>query len=127
MDVSVINPCPNELAKLKSAGLAISTVNPKDAFAQDVGVKEIFGVPILFAYNMRADMPADTVYAILNGLYKARDQLVAADPGFTPLAKDFVGMQVSGINASEYPRPRGPRQVPEGAQGVGCQVENSGR
>lgn len=100
MDISVINPCPNEVAKLKSAGLAISTVNPKDAFAQDVGVKDIFGVPILFAYNMRADMPADTVYAILNGLYKARDQLVTADPGFTPLAKDFVGMQVSGINAN---------------------------
>jgi TRAP-type uncharacterized transport system substrate-binding protein len=25
---------------------------------------------------------------------------VKIDPGFTPMAKDFIGMQVSGINAN---------------------------
>ena len=100
MDISVINPCPNEVAKLKSAGLAISTFSPKPAFAQDVGVKEISGVPILFGYNFRADMPENVVYQMLVGLYKNRDKLVAADPGFTPLSKNFVAMQVNGINAN---------------------------
>ena len=56
MDITVINPCESEIAKMKAAGLTISTVHPKTAFTQDVGVKEIFGVPILFGYNMRADM-----------------------------------------------------------------------
>jgi TRAP-type uncharacterized transport system substrate-binding protein len=100
MDITVINPCESEIAKMKAAGLTISTVHPKTAFTQDVGVKEIFGVPILFGYNMRADMPEDVVYRILSGLYKAREQLVAADPGFKPLASDFTGMQTSGINAN---------------------------
>lgn len=99
MDVKVINPCPDEVAKLKSAGLAISDVSPS-VFSKDVGVKEIQGVPILFAYNMRADMPEDVVYKLLSAFYKNRDALAKADGGFASMAKDFVGMQVNGIKAN---------------------------
>jgi TRAP transporter TAXI family solute receptor len=100
MDVKVINPCPQEVAKLKSAGLAVVDVDPKNAFSKDLGVKQIEAVPILFGYNVRADMPEDVVYKMLNAFYKERDNLAKADPGFTPLAKDFVGMQVQGISAN---------------------------
>jgi TRAP-type uncharacterized transport system substrate-binding protein len=31
---------------------------------------------------------------------KNKDKLATADPGFTPMAKDFVGMQVQGVNAN---------------------------
>jgi len=57
-------------------------------------------VPILFAYNVRADMPDDVVYKLLNAFYKNRESLAKSDPGFTPMAKDFVGMQVQGISAN---------------------------
>ena len=100
MDVRVINPCPAEVTKLKAAGLAVVDVDPKVAFSKDVGVKQIQGVPILFAYNMRADMPEDVVYKMLSAFYKNRESLAKSDPGFTPMAKDFVGMQVQGINAN---------------------------
>jgi TRAP-type uncharacterized transport system substrate-binding protein len=100
MDVKMINPCPDEVAKLKAAGLAIADVNPKNAFSKDVGVTAIQGVPILFGYNVRADMPEDVVYKMLNAFYVNREKLAAADPGFTPMAKDFVGMQVNGIAAN---------------------------
>jgi TRAP transporter TAXI family solute receptor len=100
MDVRVINPCPDEVTKLKAAGLSVSEVNPKNAFTKDVGVKEILGVPILFAYNVRADMPEDVVYKMLKAFYENRDKLAQADPGFAAMAKDFVGMQVSGIAAN---------------------------
>lgn len=99
MDVTVINPCPDEMEKLQKAGMQISDVSPS-VFAKDVGVKEIKGVPILFAYNMRADMPEDVVYKLVSAFYKNRDALAKADPGFTPMAKDFIGMQVSGIKAN---------------------------
>ena len=100
MDLQVINPCPDEVAKLKAAGLAVVDVDPKDAFSKDVGVKGIRGVPILFAYNMRADMPEEVVYKLLSAFYKNRDALAQADAGFTPMAKDFVGMQVQGVSAN---------------------------
>ena len=99
MDVKIVNPCPDEVEKLKAAGLGVVEVSPK-VFTKDVGVPKINGVPILFAFNMRADMPEDVVYRLLSGLYKNRDALVKADPGFGPMAKDFVGMQVGGISAN---------------------------
>ncbi len=100
MDVKVVNPCPEEVAKLKAAGLSITPVDPKNAFSKDVGVQEILGVPILFAYNVRPDMPEEVVYKILSAFYQNRDKLAATDPGFSALAKDFIGMQVSGISAN---------------------------
>ena len=100
MDVKVVNPCPNEIEKLKAAGLTITSIDPKTAFAKDVGVKEILGVPILFAYNVRPDMPEDVVYKMLKALYDNREKLASIDTGFTALAKDFVGLQVAGINAN---------------------------
>jgi TRAP-type uncharacterized transport system substrate-binding protein len=99
MDVKVVNPCPDELDKLQKAGLTIAEVSPK-VFAKDVGVEGIKGVPILFAYNMRPDMPEEVVYKLLSAFYKNRDALAKADAGFTPMAKDFVSMQVNGIKAN---------------------------
>jgi TRAP transporter TAXI family solute receptor len=100
MDIRVVNPCPDEVAKLKSAGLVIENVDPKAAFSKNVGVQQIQGVPILFGYNVRPDMPEDVVYKMINAFYKNKDKLAAADPGFTPMAKDFVAMQVNGIKAN---------------------------
>jgi uncharacterized protein len=99
-DVAVVNPCPDEIEKLKAAGMTIATIDPKGAFSKDVGVKEILGVPILFAYNVRADLPEDIVYRMLSTFNKSRDKLASLDPGFSALAKDFVGLQVAGINAN---------------------------
>lgn len=100
MDVKVINPCPEEVAKLKAAGLAVVNIDPKDVFAKDIGVRQIQAVPILFAYNVRADMPEDVVYKMLSAFYKNRESLAKSDPGFTPMARDFIGMQTQGINAN---------------------------
>jgi uncharacterized protein len=99
-DIKLINPCPQEIDKLKAAGLAPVEVDATKAFSKDVGVKTVLGVPILFGYNVRADMPEDVVYKMLAAFYKERESLAKADPGFTPMARDFVGMQVSGIAAN---------------------------
>jgi TRAP transporter TAXI family solute receptor len=99
MDVKIVNPCPDEIAKLQAAGLVVADVSPT-VFTKNIGVDGIKGVPILFAYNMRSDMPEDVVYKLLSAFYKNRDALAKADPGFAPMAKDFVGMQVNGIRAN---------------------------
>jgi TRAP transporter TAXI family solute receptor len=100
MNISVINPCADEVAKLKAAGLAIADVDPKNAFTKSVGPSTLQGVPILFGYNVRSDMSGAVVYKMIKAFYDKRDDLVKVDPGFTPMAKDFVGMQVQGINAN---------------------------
>jgi TRAP-type uncharacterized transport system substrate-binding protein len=101
VELKAINPSPDEVKKLTAAGLAPLEVDPKKAFSKDVGVKTILGVPLLFGFNVRADMPEDVVYKIVNALYNKREELLKSDPGFAPLASDFTGMQARGINA--YP------------------------
>jgi len=100
MDVRVINPCADEIEKLKAAGLSVVDVDPKGAFSKDVGPSVLKGVPILFGYNARTDMPEDVVYKMLKAFYDKKDELVKVDPGFGVMAKDFVGMQAQGINAN---------------------------
>ena len=100
MDIRVINPCPDEVAKLKAAGLAVSDVDAKGAFSKSVGPSTLQGVPILFGYNARPDMPEDAVYKMVKAFYEKRDELVKLEAGFTPMAKDFVAMQVQGIDAN---------------------------
>jgi TRAP transporter TAXI family solute receptor len=100
MDIRVVNPCPDEIAKLKAAGLGVVDIDPKGAFSKDVGPSPIKGVPILFGYNMGTNIPEDVVYKMLVAFYKNKDALAKNEPGFTPMANDFVGMQVAGINAN---------------------------
>ena len=59
-------------------------VDQAKAFSKDVGVKTILGVPILFGYNVRADMPEEVVYKMLEGVYDNREKLARVDPGFYP-------------------------------------------
>jgi TRAP transporter TAXI family solute receptor len=100
MDIAVINPCADEVAKIKAAGLGIADVEAKNAFTKSVGAQTLQGVPILFGYNVRTDVPEALVYKMVKAFYDKKDELVKIEPGFTPLAKDFVGMQVQGINAN---------------------------
>ena len=100
MDIRVVNPCPDEVAKIKAAGLAIVDVDPKAAFSKNVGPATLMGVAILFAHNAGTNIPEDVVYKMLIGVYKNKDDLAKSEPGFIAMAKDFVGMQVQGINAN---------------------------
>ena len=100
MDIRVVNPCPDEIAKIKAAGLSVVEIDPKGAFSKPVGPATLLGVPILFGYNVGTNISEDVVYKLLVAFYKNKDELAKTEPGFTPMAKDFTGMQVAGINAN---------------------------
>ncbi len=100
MDVKVVNPCDDEIAKLKAAGLAVVDIDAKGAFAKNVGPSTLKGVPILFAYHARSDMPEEVVYKIVKAFYDKKDELAKIDSGFGVLAKDYIGLQKQGINAN---------------------------
>jgi TRAP transporter TAXI family solute receptor len=100
IDIRVVNPCPDEIAKIKAAGLSVAEVDPKVAFSKSVGPSTLLGVPILFGYNMGTNIPGDVAYKMLTAFYKQKGELAKSDPGFTPLAKNFVGLQLQGINAN---------------------------
>jgi len=100
IDIRVVNPCPDEVAKIKAAGLSVIEIDPKAAFSKNVGPSTLLGVGILFGHNAGINIPEDAVYKMVTAFYKNKDDLVKGDPGFTPMAKNFVGMQVDGISAN---------------------------
>ncbi|MFB3886763.1 MAG: TAXI family TRAP transporter solute-binding subunit [Thermodesulfobacteriota bacterium] len=100
MDIRVVNPCPDELAKIKAAGLAVIEVDPKNAFSKNVGPSTLLGVGILFGHNVGTNISEDVVYKMLTAFNKNKDDLAKAEPGFIAMARDFVGMQVKGIDAN---------------------------
>jgi uncharacterized protein len=100
LDIRIVNPCPDEIEKMKGAGLAVVNVDAKTAFTRNSKLGALMGVPILFGYNARLDMPEDVVYRLIHRLHAERDNLANANAGFAPMARDFIGMQVNGISAN---------------------------
>ena len=70
-------------------------------------------------------MPEEVVYKMLNKFYAEQENLAKADPGFGPMARDFVGMQVKGHQRqSDRSGACGAGEVPEGEQGLERQVDD---
>ncbi len=101
-ELMVISPSDDEVAKLEAAGLAVLNIDATVPFSHDVGTESYKAVPILFAYNVMGHAPAEFVKAKLEIFYENADKLAEWEPGFGPLANDFIGMQVSGIRANPH-------------------------
>ncbi|MFL1381253.1 TAXI family TRAP transporter solute-binding subunit [Nocardiopsis protaetiae] len=99
IDLAPVQLSDAEVETIEAAGLEVVTVDPSNAFTQDLGTDAIRAVPILFGFNVRADMDEELVLAILESLEGRVEELVRLDPGFTPLADDFVGTQTGAISA----------------------------
>ncbi len=95
-----VSPNDEEIAQLEAAGLSVVEIDATVPFSTDVGTDTYKAVPILFAYNVMAHTPAEFVKMKLEIFEAAADRLAEYEPGFGPLANDFVGMQVSGIRAN---------------------------
>ncbi len=58
-------------------------------------------MPILFGYNVRADMPEDVVYKMLSAFYKNRDKLASSRSGLhAAWRRTSSACRCSGINAN---------------------------
>ena len=99
-DFVVLNPTEQERQRLAQAKLNPVRLDPQRIFRRDVGASEIWAVPVFFSYHMRADADPELVYQVLTVFEKNASELARFDPGFGPLAEDFVGMQTGGIRAN---------------------------
>jgi len=94
-----VNPTPKQIKKLIAAGFTPEKINMKKAYTRDLGVDELYGVPFFFGYHHGLRFPAEGVYKALKVFEAAGAEMVKLDPGFGPLAKDFAGFQVKGIQS----------------------------
>ncbi len=96
IDLVILNPCPEEVEKLRQAGIPVATVSA-EVFPEDVGVDEFVGVRIYYGFHVSADMDEEIVYQLIKTVYENIDRLAQLDPAFSQLARDFVGFQVEAI------------------------------
>ncbi|MBW1784550.1 MAG: ABC transporter substrate-binding protein [Deltaproteobacteria bacterium] len=94
-----VNPTPEEIKKLTAAGFAPVKIDIKKAYTRDLGVDELYGVPFFFGQHFGLNFPTDAVYKLLTVLEAAAGDLVKLEAGFGPLAQDFAGFQVKGIQS----------------------------
>ncbi|MGD8880742.1 MAG: TAXI family TRAP transporter solute-binding subunit [Desulfobacterales bacterium] len=94
-----VNPTPEQIKKLTAAGFTPAKINMKKAYTKDLGVDELFGVPFYFGYHHGLKFPAEAVYQALKAFEAEAEMLTKLDPGFGPLAADFAGFQVKGIQS----------------------------
>ncbi len=94
-----VNPTPEQIKKLTAAGFTPVKINIKKAYTSDLGVEELYGVPFYFGYHHGLNFPAEDVYRALKVFEAGAPALLKLDPGFGPLAKDFAGFQVKGIQS----------------------------
>jgi uncharacterized protein len=93
------------LALLSAATFAFNNASLRrgvlsGSVAHAMAISVPIGVPIFFGYNVRADMDEEVVYQMLTVFNDNIDRLVEGDPGFRPLAADFVGTQAAGVAAN---------------------------
>jgi TRAP-type uncharacterized transport system substrate-binding protein len=94
-----VNPTPAQIKKLTAAGFTPAKINMKKAYTRDLGVDELYGVPFYFGYHHGLNFPAEGVYKALKVFEAAGAEMVKLDAGFGPLAADFAGFQVKGIQS----------------------------
>jgi TRAP-type uncharacterized transport system substrate-binding protein len=94
-----VNPTQECIKKLTAAGFTPAKINMDKAYTRDLGVGELYGVPFYFGYHHGLNFPAEDVYRALKVFEAAASDLTKLDPGFGPLAADFAGFQVKGIQS----------------------------
>jgi len=94
-----VNPTPEQIKKLTAAGFTPAKINLKKAYTRDLGVDELYGIPFYFGYHHPLSFPAEDIYKVLKALEAGASELAKLDAGFGPLAKDFAGFQVKGIQS----------------------------
>ena len=94
-----VNPTPAQIKKLTAAGFTPEKINMKKAYTRDLGVEELYGVPFYFGYHHGLSFPEEGVYKALKVFEAAGPAMIKLDAGFGPLAKDFAGFQVKGIQS----------------------------
>lgn len=102
VDLVIVNPCPDEIEKLKAAGIPIGESPTSPAFKKDVGVDKLVGVRIYYGFHTGTNIDADTVYKLIKFVEENAKDLAEIDPAYSQIAKDFLAFQVEAVEAAKF-------------------------
>ena len=100
MKLAPLNPCPDEIEKLKAAGLNVKELYATPFFDKNKDMGKIIGVSLFVTWSMAIDVPEDIVYRMLVALEKNAKDYGKVSPYFREVAEDIVGLQLTGVKWS---------------------------
>jgi TRAP-type uncharacterized transport system substrate-binding protein len=100
MKLAPLNPCPDEVEKLKAAGLVLKEIDSSKFFDKNKDMGKIIAIPFFATWSAAIDIPEDTIYKMLLVLEKNVKALAGASAHFGVAAEDFVGLQLTGVKWS---------------------------
>jgi TRAP-type uncharacterized transport system substrate-binding protein len=100
MKLAPLNPCPDEIEKLKAAGLNVKELDATLFFAKNKDMGKIMGVSLFASWSTAIDVPEDIVYRMLVALEKNAKDYVKVSAYFKEAAEDIVGLQLKGVKWS---------------------------
>ncbi|MET1127736.1 MAG: TAXI family TRAP transporter solute-binding subunit [Thermoproteota archaeon] len=102
MDLVIVNPCPDEIEKLKAAGIPLGESPTSPAFPKDVGTDKLIGVRIYYGFHTGTNIDEETVYKLIKFVERNAKKLAEIDPAYSQIAEDFLGFQVEAVNAAKF-------------------------
>jgi TRAP-type uncharacterized transport system substrate-binding protein len=100
MKLAPLNPCPDEIEKLKVAGLNVKELDATLFFAKNKDMGKIMGVSLFVTWSTAIDVPEDIVYRMLVALEKNAKDYEKVSAYFKEAAGDIVGLQLKGVKWS---------------------------
>jgi TRAP-type uncharacterized transport system substrate-binding protein len=99
IDLEALRPCPDEIEKLKEAGLALMEVDLSKVFSRNKHIGVVPAVPSFYGWHAAIDIPEDVVYRMLVALEKVAKDYVKVERGFSQIAADMAGFQVEAVKS----------------------------
>ena len=95
-----LNPCPDEVEKLKAAGLVLKEIDSSKVFSNNKDMGKVVGVAFFFGWHAATDIPEDAVYKMLVALEKVAKDYVRVAREFSQIAADMAGFQLEAVKSS---------------------------
>ena len=86
VDWAGLNPSPDELAKLKAKGFAVTDADAKTISRNDIHVKKLTLLPFYWGFDIGMNMSTNDVYRMLTLIDKHADELAKQDADFAEIA-----------------------------------------
>jgi uncharacterized protein len=86
VDWAALDPSPDEIAKLKTAGFSIVEVDPANFHKKELYVKKVTLLPFFWGFDLGQIVSEDEMYKILTVIEEHADELAKLDPSFRQIS-----------------------------------------
>jgi TRAP-type uncharacterized transport system substrate-binding protein len=103
MDLAVVNPCPDEVEKIRAAGIPLITFDASDFYKRNKGMGKIIATENFFGWGAPPEIPEEVVYNMIVAIDKWIEEYAKISPELGLAAKwGFAKFQAHVVEVLAY-------------------------